>query len=207
MTDQAERGAPSKNADIKALALNALNFARQQLVQGKDVPRIFFVPRDDTGEVNIIAAPTGDPDQEATLVKYFQLLFACWSVARYAIVSEVWVSNSMKYSAENGSAPSEDPNRKEALLVLVVQRSKGESGDWVDSKAMGRAMIHRDPLRVDDLVWDVGEISGRFALLLPPKWLPPVPDSMREMIERILGGMDAKLVPFDEFAAKNAVKH
>jgi hypothetical protein len=81
-------------------------------------------------------------------------------------VSEVWLSRNEDYSGSKGSQPRLDPERREAVLVLV------ENPSTRPPVATWRAMIERNKGRPRLAEWKMEpytKITGRYVYLLPPE--------------------------------------
>lgn len=169
--------------EAKEAAERYFKIARKMVLDGEDLTRVFFVS-DDEGNMNIIAAPCGGPEADTSLIGFLRIMFAAMNAVSYCMVSEVWVSENPAYVGQ----ASQDPNRKEAVIMLTVRRVRGESGEYQDICASGRAMIERDPLRVGDLEWG-DAVGGRFTRLLPAAGMPKCPKDIQKEILGRLGQM------------------
>lgn len=161
------------DAELRTTIEMAMMKAREIILAGEDVIRVFFA-QDKNGKSHIVMAPSTGRDEDATLIAYLKTLFAILGIQSYCMMSEVWIS---ERSTLAGPAPSEDPNRKEALMAVAVHRVRGESGEYQVVTRAAQAEITRNPTRVGDIVWDtMSQISGRFTQLLPSPDMPDCPD-------------------------------
>lgn len=186
--------------EAKQAAEGYFQTARKMVLDdGQELTRVFFVT-DDEGNMNVIGAPCGGPDADTTLIGLMRLMFAAMNAVSYCMVSEVWVSEKPEFLGK----ASQDPDRSEAIILLTVRRVRGESGEYRDVSAAGRAMIRRDPLRVDDLEWSDTIVGGRFTTLLPDPSTPKCPKDIQPEVMATIGDLVAKIGGKFEQLARDA---
>ena len=159
--------------DMREIIEIGLSRAAEFVMSGDLADRVFLV-EDRGGKKSVVMAPSESYESDTRMLTYLRLLFAILGVQAYCMVSEVWVS---ERSTREGPAPSEDPNRKEAIIALAVRRVRGESGEPMLVARTARRTITRNPTTVSPIDWCDGvEVSGRFATLLPVVDHAPCPD-------------------------------
>lgn len=169
----------------KTAAEGYFKVARKMVLDGEELTRVFFVT-EDTGKVHVIAAPCGGPEADTTLIRFLRAMFAALNAVSYCMVSEVWISEKQEFLG----CASQDPDRKEAIIMLATRRVRGESGEYKDISISGRAEITREPTAVGELEWDdAAVIGGRFTTLLPPHDMPKCPQDIQPEILATLGKM------------------
>lgn len=183
--------------ELKAMAQRYFETARKIVLDGEELTRMFFVQVGD--DMHVVAAPCSGHEEDAAMVKILRLMFAVWGADSYCMVSEIWVSENPRYSPR----ASEDPDRTEAIMLMTMQRVRGESGETQDIASVARAKITRDPVAVGELEWDEGaRVGGRFADLLPPPDAPKCPDNMKAEIlaalAKAVGNIGGRLEEFRE---------
>lgn len=171
-----------QDTEIEKLVDFALSKARQQILDGDEVLRTFFCQDRDGGR-HLVVAPSAGFEADTNMISYLKLMFAILGVEAYCMMSEVWYVEGSDKASLQKMRPSENPNRKEALMAMIVRRSKDDRGrHGIDARSV-RAVITREPTAVGPIEWDTPErIEGRFAELLPPIDTPPCPDVDAAMV-------------------------
>lgn len=159
--------------DMKEIIKTALTRAEEFVMNGDQAELVFLV-EDREGKKSVVMAPSESRESDTHMLTYLRVLFAILGVQAYCLVSEVWVS---ERETREGPMPSEDPNRKEAILALAVRRVVGESGEPMLVTRTARRTITRNPTAVGPIDWyEAVEVTGRFASLIPVVDHEPCPD-------------------------------
>lgn len=209
MSEEHQARAKDPARAVEDVALAAFEEAKTRVMAGQEVFRT-FVAMTAEGRIHIIVAPSAGYDDEPKVVEALRIAFVVWGVTAYAMVSEVWKSTDLYYdSSSEDRRPEHDPNRGEALMIVGCAR-KIDGANPMAVHRIAECVITRDPLRLGDMKWsDMTSVSGRFATLLPPPGMPPVPEGLREAIEKALAsaGMPARMMPIEQYTAEVATKH
>jgi hypothetical protein len=126
--------------------LDAAKKASRQcmLLNGHQAPQVIFVKQGQLGLVLIANMENeGDKDVAAAALNNFRK--DCEVVA---FIAESWIGSDITVK------PSEDPKRKEALVIVITALS-GRQEVWM-------AEVKRNPTRVEPWVQKSGPASGRF---------------------------------------------
>ena len=159
---------------LKNTIENAMGKAREMILGGDEVLRVFFAI-DKDGSANVVVAPATGDDEDNNLIPYLRMMFAILGVRSYCMMSEVWMS---RRATREGPRPSEDPDRIEALVALGIERITDDAGKTQTLMRMASAQITRDPTAVAAIEWSEPStrLESKWATLLPPPGMPECPD-------------------------------
>ena len=162
-------------------------FCREILNEGGQVYPTWTAWSRDEDLPMMITTPWADDDEKNRMASMVEGAFVIHNVNRYIMFSEVWTA---KAKEGRQPAPSQNPERQEALAILHVHEKASESYIYPIIRCHDGAVIFEEKKICH-------ETKGRMVELLPPPDAPVFPKwaraRMMELLQKDFGIKGEKL--------------
>jgi hypothetical protein len=158
--------APSLEALCRRMSKEA---EREFAASGELYGLMFLIEAPGKGQAKIDTFSCASDDEKVELYKNIRRDFARWGVTRYAFAAESWMGS--ENGVKKGLRPSEDPERREVVLVGATDGRELLSGvrdihrPQHGKPSLGKLELHSE-----------GQPSGRLCNLLRPRSSSELPD-------------------------------
>jgi hypothetical protein len=164
--------------------------AAQTIFQTKKELLPTFIGYDHQDQAHVITTAFADDQEKYKCLGMLRAYFMLNNVQHYMVLHEAWLSSykTKEDIGNNPTPPSQDPNRKEALICMSINPHR----KLLRAYPIDRDQNNNPTLNTNTQQQEFEDIQGPFTQLLDTTDIPPVPDHIdrKEVLERIAQALD-----------------